>query len=170
MAWIELSIFWITLVIMLVGLFSLFVPLIPGITIIWLASLGYGVYRFYSGTTGWLDWLMLALISVLMLVGVTIDNLLMGAGAKQGGASWTSLGLAAAGGLIGTLVFPPFGGLIAAPLVILLYEYSRHRDWPKAMAALRGMAGGWGLALITRFGIGVLMIILWVIWDWQAAG
>jgi hypothetical protein len=166
----ELSIFWITLLVMLIGLIGLVIPMIPGITIIWLAALGYGVIRFYSGLAGWLDWVILGMISVLMVAGVTVDNLLMGAGAKQGGASWASLGLGAIAGLIGTLVFPPFGGLIAAPLIILLYEYSRHRDWQKAFTALRGLAAGWGLAFVIRFGLGVLMIILWVIWDWQATG
>jgi hypothetical protein len=163
----ELSIFWITLLIMLVGLFSLVVPIISGIAIIWLAALGYGVV---SGLNGWLDWAMLALISVLMVVGVTIDNVLMGAGAKQGGASWASLGLAFVGGILGTLLLPPFGGLIAAPAAILLYEYRRQGDWSKAFTALRGLAAGWGISFVVRFGIGVVMIILWVIWDWQAAG
>ena len=27
------------------------------------------------------------------------------------------------------------------------------------------LATGWGLAFVARFGIGVLMIILWIIWD-----
>jgi len=164
---LQIYLFWVTLVIMLIGLFSLVVPLIPGITIIWLAALGYGVVTSFNS---WLDWVMIALISMLMIAGVTVDNVLMGAGAKQSGASWTSLGLAAAGGLLGTLLFPPFGGLIAAPLLILIYEYSRHRDWSKALSALQGMAAGWGLAFVARFGIGVLMIILWVIWDWQSSG
>lgn len=163
----KLSIFWITLLIMLGGLVSLVIPIISGIAIIWLAALGYGLV---TGINGWLDWLMLGLISVLMIAGVTVDNLLMGAGARQGGASWTSLGLALLGGLIGTLLLPPFGGLIAAPLAILVYEYRRQGDWHKAFSALRGLAAGWGMSFVVRFGIGVLMIILWVIWDWQGAG
>jgi len=35
------------------------------------------------------------------------------------------------------------------------------------MTALRGLATGWGMAFVARFGLGVLMIILWVIWDWR---
>lgn len=161
--WLDIPIFVITLIVMLIGLFGLVVPLFPGMVVIWLAALGYGVV---SGFTS-LGWWMFAGITVCMLVGVSIDNVLMGAGARQGGASWTSLGLAIVAGIAGTIFFPPVGGLIAAPLAILLYEYSRHRDWQKAMTALRGLATGWGLAFIARFGLGVLMIILWVIWDWR---
>jgi uncharacterized protein YqgC (DUF456 family) len=161
--WLELPIFAITLLVMLAGLFGLIVPIFPGMVIIWLAALGYGVFNGFTN----LGWVMFAGISVLALIGMTVDNVLMGAGARQGGASWKSLGLAVLAGFLGTLLLPPFGGLVAAPLVILLYEYRRQGNWEKALIALRGLATGWGLAFIIRFGLGILMIILWVIWDWR---
>jgi uncharacterized protein YqgC (DUF456 family) len=46
--WLVLSRFWIILVVMLVGLFGLVVPVFPGITVIWLAALGYGVWSGFS--------------------------------------------------------------------------------------------------------------------------
>jgi hypothetical protein len=68
---------------------------------------------------------------------------------------------------LGTLLFPPIGGLIAAPLAILLLEYSRTHDMQKALKALRGLATGFGLSYIVRLVIGIIMIILWWIWVWQ---
>jgi uncharacterized protein YqgC (DUF456 family) len=162
-AWSGLPLFGITLLVMLIGLFGLLVPVFPGMLVIWLAALGYGVISGFST----LGWVLFAFITVCMLIGVTIDNVLMGASARKGGASWASLGVAMVAGILGTIFFPPVGGIIAAPLAILLYEYSRQRDWGKAMTALRGLATGWGMAFIVRFGLGVLMIILWVIWDWR---
>lgn len=162
--WTGVPLFIITLIVMLIGLFGLVVPVFPGMLVIWLAALGYGVV---SGFTS-LGWVLFAGITICMLVGVSIDNILMGAKARASGASWASLGLAIVAGIIGTIFFPPIGGIIAAPLAILVYEYTRHRDWEKAMTALRGLATGWGMAFIVRFGLGVVMIILWIIWDWRS--
>lgn len=161
--WVATSIVAITLVFMLVGLLGLIIPVFPGTVVMWLAALGYGVV---SGFTP-LGWGMFALITVLMLISVSIDNVLMAAGAKQGGASWTALGWGIVAGIAGTLLLPPVGGLIGAPLAIFLYEYRRLGDRAKAFQALRGLALGWGAAFIARFGLGLFMIVFWLVWVWN---
>lgn len=145
---------------MLVGLLGLIVPVFPGTVVIWLAALGYGIVSGFST----LGWVLFAAITVLMLAGTMVDNLFMGAGARKGGASWNTILAALLAGVLGTLLFPPIGGVIAAPLAVLLLEYSRQRDWEKAWQALRGLATGFGLSIVVRFGIGVLMMILWWVW------
>lgn len=90
----------------------------------------------------------------------------MGAGARKGGASWLTILIALLSGLLGTILFPPFGGLIAAPLAIFGLEYLRQREWRKAGKAVGGLAIGWGMTLLVRFGIGVLMMICWWVWVW----
>jgi uncharacterized protein YqgC (DUF456 family) len=159
-AWLFTSIFWITLILMLVGLFGLIIPIFPGITVIWLAALGYGVVTGFTP----LGWGLIVVITVLLIVGGTIDNILMGAKARKEGAAWSSLGLGMLAGILGTVFFPPFGGFIAAPLAVLLMEYLRHHDFNKALASLRGLAIGWGSAFIVRFFIGLAMIGVWLIW------
>jgi uncharacterized protein YqgC (DUF456 family) len=159
-AWLSTSIFWTTLIIMAVGLFGLAVPIFPGITVIWLASLGYGVVTGFST----LGWVLFAVITILLIVGVTIDNVLMGAKARKEGAAWSSLALGMLAGILGTIFFPPVGGIIAAPLVVLLLEYNRQRDFNKALASLRGLAIGWGAAFVVRFFIGLAMIGIWLVW------
>jgi uncharacterized protein YqgC (DUF456 family) len=158
--WLSASIFWITLIIMGVGLFGLAVPIFPGVTVIWLAALGYGVVTGFNT----LGWVLLAVITVLFIIGVTIDNVLMNAKAHKDGAAWSSLGLGMLAGILGTVFFPPLGGIIAAPLVVLLIEYLRQRDIKKALATLRGMAIGWGTAFVVRFLIGLAMIGIWLVW------
>lgn len=159
-AWLSASIFWITLIIMGVGLFGLVVPIFPGITVIWLAALGYGVVTGFNT----LGWVLFAVITVLLIFGVTIDNVLMNAKAHKDGAAWSSLGLGMLAGILGTIIFPPLGGVIAAPLVVLLLEYLRFHDVKKALAALRGMAIGWGMAFVVRFLTGLAMIGIWLVW------
>lgn len=145
---------------MLVGLFGLIVPIFPGITVIWLAALGYGVVTGFNT----LGWVLFAVISVLMLVGVTIDNVLMNAKAHKEGAAWTSLAVGWLGGVLGTIFFPPIGGILAAPLVVLLLEYLRQRDINKALLTLRGLLIGWGASFVVRFFIGLAMIGIWLVW------
>jgi len=163
--WLEASLFAATLFFMLIGLLGLFVPAFPGLGVIWLSAL---VYAILSGGFDWVAGLLFALISILWLVGTFGDNVLMGAGARKGGAAWFSIILGGVAGLLGTILFPPIGGLIAAPCTVLLLEYLRQRDFKQAFLAVRGLAIGWGLTFVLRFGVGVLMILCWLIWVWLA--
>lgn len=148
---------------MLVGLIGLVVPIFPGLLIMWLAALGYGVANGFTT----LGIVLFVIISLLALVGSLVDNLLMGAGARQGGASWLSIFVALGAGILGTLLFPPIGGLIAAPLAVLALEYYRLRDWALARQAVFGMAKGWGLSVAARLVIGLLIMASWWIWVWK---
>ena len=145
---------------MLVGLVLLIIPIFPGITVIWLAALLYGIVTGFDT----LGIVILVLITLGMIAGVTVDNVLMGAGARQGGASWLTIGVALLAGIAGTVLFPPIGGLIAIPLAIFLLELLRNREWRGAWRATRGVALGWGLSFLVRFGIGLVMISAWLIW------
>jgi uncharacterized protein YqgC (DUF456 family) len=159
-SWLHVTVFWLTLIFMLVGLAGLIIPVFPGVVVIWLAALGYGIVTGFN-TAGMV---LFGLISVAMLVGVTVDNVLMGAGARQGGASWLSILVGLLAGVIGTLAFPPLGGILAAPVAVFLLEFGRGRDWRQAWLATRGLAMGWGLSFLARFGLGLLMIGLWLAW------
>jgi uncharacterized protein YqgC (DUF456 family) len=158
--WLATSIFWITLIFMGVGLFGLVVPIFPGIGIIWLAALGYGVITGFNT----LGWVLFVIITVLFISGSVVDNVLMNAKAHKEGASWLTLALGMLAGIVGTIVFPPLGGIIAAPLVVLLLEFWRQRDFKKALVSLRGMAVGWGSGFVVRLFIGMAMIGIFLVW------
>jgi uncharacterized protein YqgC (DUF456 family) len=158
--WLSEALFVITLIIMLVGLFGLIIPIFPGITVIWLAALGYGVVTGFTT----LGWVLLALLTLLMIGGVTIDNVLMSAKAHKEGAAWYSIVSGMIAGILGTIIFPPFGGLIAAPLVVWLLEYLRQRDIGKSLKSLRGVAIGLGASFVVRFMLGLAMIGIWLVW------
>jgi hypothetical protein len=159
-AWLTTTIFWTTLVFMLVGLFGLIIPIFPGIAVIWLAALGYGVITGFTT----LGWVLFAVITVLFIIGAIIDNVLMSAKAHKEGAAWYTIALGVLAGILGTILFPPFGGLIAAPLALFILEYIRQRDLKRAFATLRGLAIGWGSAFVVRFLIGAAMIGVWLVW------
>jgi uncharacterized protein YqgC (DUF456 family) len=152
----------ITAAVMLLGLGGLAIVIVPGLTIIWLAALVYGLIAGFN-------WWVFAVITVIMLVGNFTDNLIMGASARQKGASWVAIILALLVGVLGSIFFPPFGGLIGALLCLFGVEYIRLKDWRKALESSKSMAIGCGLAAFLRFGMGVIMIGLWVLWVYLAA-
>ena len=157
------SVFGIVQLFMLIGLFGSLIPIFPGLAIMWFAALGYGIVNGFS-TVGIIIFIVLTLLAV---VGILVDNLMMGAGARQGGASWLTIAVALIAGVLGTFLYPPIGGIIAAPLAVLLLEYVRLRDINLAWDALRGLATGLGLSYFVRFLIGILMLVLWWVWVWQ---
>jgi uncharacterized protein len=158
--WSDVLLFGITLFAMLIGLFLTLIPMVPGVVIIWLAALIYGIISGFN----LFGVIMFIVITLLMIASVILDEVLMGAGARKGGASWWTVIAAIIAGILGTLLFPPFGGLIAAPLAVLLIEYWRGKDLQKAGSAIKGLAIGWGLSYAAKFVIGIVMISFWGFW------
>ena len=145
---------------MLAGLLVL--PILPGLVIIWAAALIYGLAAGFST----LGWVVFAILTLLMVAGSVIDNVIMGAQAHKEGAPWWAVLLALAAGLVGGffIPIPIIGGILAALLTLFGIEWLRRKDWRKALASIRGMLVGWGWALVIRFIIGLVMIGLWLIW------
>ena len=77
---------------------------------------------------------------------------------------WLTIIVALVAGIVGTVLFPPIGGFIAIPIAIFLLELLRVREWRGAWRATRGLAVGWGLSFLVRFGIGLVMIAIWLGW------
>ncbi|MFV1949159.1 MAG: DUF456 family protein [Anaerolineales bacterium] len=158
--WLNLSLNIFIYLIMAVGLFGMVLPIYPGVVIIWAAALLHGLVTGFATLEIW----VLVIITLLMIGGTLVDNFLMGGKARQAGASWTSIGGALLGGLIGTFAFPPLGGIIAAPTLLFLLEYARIRDSNEAWDITKGLLSGWGLSFVARFLIGLVMIVVWTIW------
>jgi uncharacterized protein YqgC (DUF456 family) len=157
---VDLIIKGITLTAMLVGL--LVIPFLPGLVIIWVAALGYGI----AAGFGILGWVMFAIMTVLMLAGSILDNLLMGTSAHKKGAPWWVVLIAMAAAIAGNFALPVVGGILAALLVLFLIEWLRRKDWREALTSMKGMLIGCGWAFVFRFIIGMIMIGLWLIWAW----
>jgi len=150
----------ITLAVMLVGLFSLFILIVPGLVIIWVSAV---VYAIVIGVS-WVSVLILFFMTILMIIGNLSDNFLISAGAKAKGASWLAIAGALLGGIVGSIVWPPIGGIIGALLGLFAIEIVRLRRWKAAYDSIRGMALGCGWALAVRLTIGGIMILWWVVW------
>lgn len=154
--WIQL----VTLSIMLFGLLGLLIPVLPGLVIIWVAALVYGLITGFS----WASGIIMVVLTILMAVGSLIDNFIMGASARQTGASWWAIGAALTAGIVGSILLPPFGGLVLALAALFAVEYGRLKNWRQAVETTRSMAFGCGWSVVVRLAIGVIMIMLWGAW------
>ncbi len=161
----------LTLGIMLIGLFGLIVPVFPGLLIMWLATLFYAVLESAAGRMNWYQWVLFGIITVLMVVGNIIDNIVIARKMRGRAIPWFSIGLAYAGGLIGTLafapvatVFTPFIGIVASLAFLFAAEWMRLRKVKPAFVSARSYMIAWGWSYAAIFGVGVLMILVWVLW------
>lgn len=158
----------LTLFFMLVGLVGMVVPIFPGLTVMWLATLIYALIRTSSPTLGmhWFEWVLFALITLLMIAGNIIDNVIIARRVRDLKVPWGSIVIGYLAGVIGSLFFTPLIGIIAAPAGLFGAEYVRLRNHRSAFASTRAWMTGWGITLGVRFAIGVVMIGLWMIWAW----
>jgi len=150
----------IFLAIMSVGLIGLIIPIFPGLLVIWLAALGYGLLAGFA-TPGWI---FFAIITIFFAAGSVLDNVVMGRQAYKDGASLVSILIAMIFGILGNLVVPVIGGFVGALLALFLVEWIRRKNWREAATATRGWAVGCGWAVLVRFLFGLLMIGIWMIW------
>jgi hypothetical protein len=160
----QLLLQWITLTFMLVGLVGLVIPIFPGIAIIWLAALVYAVIQ-AAKMDGW-DWFLFALITILMIIGSFIDNLIIARKLRESGTPWRSILIAYAAGLVSSLFLTPIAALAITPLALFSAEYWRLRDKRLAFDSVKSFLIGFGWTFVALVSIGMLMIGLWLLWVW----
>jgi uncharacterized protein YqgC (DUF456 family) len=160
--------FGIALMVMVIGLVGTFLPILPGIALIWVTGLVYAIHERFAT----FDPVSFAVFSLLGVLGVISEFLLTQAGVKVSGASRQAMIAAAVGGAAGFVIGFFVGGIGAAPggLIgalggVTLVEYRQHRDVKKAGLA----AGGWLAGCLASQAVELLIALSMVaIFVWQA--
>jgi uncharacterized protein len=156
----------LTLFVLLVGLAGLIVPVFPGLTVMWLATLVYALIQSAAhNMSGW-NWFAFVFITLLMLGGNIVDNIIIARKMRDQFVPWSSILLAFAAGIIASIFFTPLIGLVAAPLGLFLAELYRLKERDAAIASTKAYMIGWGWAFGARFIIGITMIGSWMLWAW----
>ncbi len=156
--------FGVIVALMVAGIIGIFVPLVPGTLIIWLAALVYALADGFRTLGPW----SFAAITLIAVVSSTADWWLPLIGAQTGGADRRSLVAgalgAAAGAIAGTFVIVGTlpGALLGYALGIFWSQYRRHGDWEAALKASLGGLAGWGLAMAIQLGGAILMVLIFV--------
>lgn len=158
---------WITLTFMLVGLFGMIIPIFPGILVIWLAALVYAITEAMAGKMDVWSWLLFTLITLLMIAGNFVDNIIMARKLRETGTPWSSIAVGFIAGIISSLFLTPFAALLITPLALYLAEFRRLGSGREAIRSARAWLVGFSWSLLAMFGIGVLMIVLWLVWAWK---
>lgn len=144
-------------IVMLPGLAGVVLPALPGIPYMWLVALGYGLLtRWVVFTTN-----ELGILFAIALASVVVDYLSGVLGAKYSGASARAIGAGVIGLLIGTLLIPPFGGLLGLFIGVLYVEF-KERSWQQAMRAATGSLAGVMAGIAINLLLSALFIGLFV--------
>lgn len=155
-----------TLFVLFVGLAGLIVPVFPGLTVMWLSTFTYALIQNAAGKmTGW-DWFLFSVITLLMIGGNIVDNIIIAAKMRDQFIPWSSILLAFAAGIVASIFFTPLVGLVAAPLGLFLAELRRVKNRDDALKSTKTYMIGWGWAFGARFMIGIAMIGSWMLWAW----
>ena len=166
--WAEIPLLFVVILGMLIGFFGLFLVFFPGLTVIWVSILLWGISTSFNSQVG--PWTFaatiatFAVITVLMLFGNILDNIFMAGGARTKGASWWSIALSWVAMIVGGIFLTPIGGLGLALLVLFVGELLRIKDYRRAFRSTGSMALGCGWAVAARLLIAFVMIALFVIW------
>lgn len=151
-------IFWLTLLVMAVGLLGTLLPVLPGTPLIFLAALGYGFYEKFHRVTP----LILGILFVLMVMSLLIDYFAGVIGAKKYGASKYGTWGSFIGGIVGVIVFNipglllgPFAGAVIGEMI---YGKKVDESFRVGLGTVMGMAGGAFFKII----IGVSMVIIYL--------
>ena len=139
-----------------VGLVGIVVFVVPGLLIVWAAVL---VWALFEQTL--LAWGVLAVATVVALVGTVVKYLLPGQRMRDAGVPGRSIVLGAVLGFVGFFLIPVVGLFIGFILGIFLAERIRlggHGGaWPSTVHALKAV----GLSILIELLAGLLIAASW---------
>jgi uncharacterized protein len=145
-------------VVMLVGLAGIIVPVLPGLSLVWLAAVGAFALE-GMGTAGWV---VAALVSVQLAVGTAAKYVLASTGGDERPGART-VGLAVVGGVVGFVVLPVVGFAVGALVGVLVGEHRRLGDWTAARAATRRIVTRFGIGVVVEVGAGLAMVVTFAV-------
>lgn len=142
----------IVLLAMLVGTVGIVVPVLPGLLVVWGATLVWAFER-QDGP----GWLVLGIATLLYAVGVVLQYLLPGRRMRSAGVEGGVVAVALAVAVVGFFVVPVVGAPLGFVLAVYLLERAKHREHVAArratLQAIRAVGLNIGIELATAFAI-----------------
>lgn len=157
---IQFFLLYIVLFIMVIGLAGVILPILPGIELIWIAALGYGILHGFN----WPGVFAMIGITILLAAGLSSDIWITGLGLRSTGTSFVSILAGVLLLIFGSIFFTPFIGILLGLGTMVMLEFRRHRDVKKAVTSAGSAILGFGLAAGFKLFIGMVMIGIWLIW------
>ena len=153
---------WVLIIVLFLASFiGIVMPVIPGVTLIWIGLLLY--HFILSPLTGWQFWITQLVFTILTIV---VDFLASSTWVKRKGGSKAGAWAAIIGILVGPMIFGPLGFIIGPFLFVVAAEMIRGVEWNQAaqigFASLVGLLGGSVVKGIIHF----LMILIFFFKIW----
>jgi len=145
---------------MIVGIVGTILPFLPGLPIVWVAALIYGLVEGF----GTLGWICFAVITALAISGIVAGLVVPQRKVQGGGAPFSTTVAGIIGGVIGFFVIPIVGIAVGAVVGVLVAERVRTHDWTAAWASTKRAIVGFGLGALVQVVAGVLMMGTWIAW------
>jgi len=148
----------LVLLAMLVGTVGIVVPVLPGLLLVWGATLVWAFER-QDGP----GWLVFGIATLLYAVGLVAQYLVPGRRMKTAGVDGVVVAVALVVAVVGFFVVPVVGAPLGFVLTIYVLERVKHgshaRAWHATTQALRAVALNIGIELVTAFA----MIATWAL-------
>ena len=157
----------VTFTVLVFGLLGLLMPVFPGLVVMWIATLIYAIVQAGLGNMTWVGWTLFVLITLLMIGGNVVDNIIIAKHMRDKDVPWSSILWSFAAGILASLFFTPIIGILASLVGLFLAEWYRLKDRPAAFSSTKTWLTGWGWSVAARIGIGIIMIAFWGLWAWN---
>jgi uncharacterized protein YqgC (DUF456 family) len=145
---------------MVVGVLGVVIPLVPGVILCWTATV---VWAIFGGVDSAGRWAVVAVATVVALVGLVSKYAWPGRNLKRSGVPNLTLLAGGALGLVGFFVIPIVGLPIGFILGVYLAEWRRAGDsklaWPSTKAALQAA----GLSMLIELGTALVIAGTWTV-------
>jgi hypothetical protein len=144
---------------MAVGLVGIFVPVLPGLVLVW----GGGLWWAIADGGGPARWAVLAVMTVLLVLGTLAKYILPTRAAADAGAPLSTLLIGAVGAIAGFFIVPVVGLLVGGVAGVYLAELVRLRDWHQAVASTRAALIAVGIGMLVELAAGLAMALTWFV-------
>ncbi|MFA5270124.1 MAG: DUF456 domain-containing protein [Patescibacteria group bacterium] len=146
-------------VLMLPGLLGVFLPILPGIPFMFVIALICAIITKFTVLSG----IEIGYLAGLMILSLLVDFLSGMLGAKMGGASGKSLLIGMVGLLLGTLLLPPFGGILGMFIGVVAGEIYFFGKTKAAIKAATGSVLGALTGAVINLIVGLVFVGLFFV-------
>lgn len=153
---------WLLIIFLVVGLFGTFIPLLPGLWLMSLSILAYGIFD------GWHDYSMwfFVISLILAIVGNLVDFGGSALGAKKFGASSIGSIGTIVGGIVGSVLAKVPGAFLGGIFGTLFGELYHKKSVKSAVRASAGTMVGMAVSTLAQFLIGLVLLVTTMIKLW----
>ncbi len=152
----------VSTVLMVVGLFGIVIPVLPGLLFVWSGVL---VWAIAEGSG--LGWSVLAAVTLIAMAGAALQFLVPGQRMRNAGVATSTLIAAVAVGVVAGIAVPIVGFFIGFPLGIYVVQRLRRGEHSEAKRSTVLAIRAIGLNILIELSTALIIIALWtgaVVW------